>query len=339
MMMSPRTAVMSDYSDEISKLPPEAILGQLLFFTISAADVNLDEARQNLIDLGLGDEGLRKALRPIDAYRKSSKEFERNFKPVDGVRSTFMVREVGADTEKSFRFIMLERAKYVAGEKRVIFYEKVGELTLNRGAKKNGTYEGDSVEWLDTTAKLREPLTQEEFLWLHGHFLDFKERYDHLLHFMDSHAVRSFVRDFIYRFSGTCVKESGGLYFIKHEHDEKIEALGTWVQSVGSEFHSLPLLNLAKQKGLIMDAFEQEAISETRRLMAEVKKILDDPSRTIEPKTFDAYGVQVAELKKKVMEYTELIGSKATDASTELQLFSRQIMLLADRIKHPQTAA
>jgi hypothetical protein len=337
MMMSPRTAVMSDYSDEISKLPPEAILGQLLFFTISAADVNLEEARRNLIDLGLGDEGLRKALRPIDAYRKSSKEFEKGFKPVDGVRSTFMVRQAGEDTEQSQRFVMLERARSVAGEKRVILYDKVAELTLNRGKKTNGSYSGDSVEFVDTTRNLREPLTHEEFEWLHSHFAGFKDHYDHLLHYMDSHAVRSFVRDFIYRLSGTCVKESGGLYFIKNDHAEKVDLLGTWVESVGSEFHALPLLNLAKQKGLIMDAFEQEAISETRRLMGEVKKILDDPSRTIEPKTFDAYGVQVAELKKKVAEYTELIGSKATDASTELQLFSRQIMLLADRIKHPKT--
>lgn len=328
-------STMGNYTQAIENLPPEAFLGSLLWFSISQADVNVEKAKADLTAAGLT---FNKDMRPVDAFRKASREFARKFKKSDDdTRSEFLVRSVGEDGSQAHRFIILERARFQAGKKRQVFYEKVAEITFNRGTKKKGEYLGHSVEQRRTTMNLGTPLKEEEEEWLKEHLDNFEERYTHLLTHMDSHSVRTFVREFIYSLSGTCVKESGGLYFVKQEHADVIAKLQAWVKSVGSEFHTLPLLNLADQRDMIMEAFEDETVKEVERLMGELQVILSDASRTIEEKTFDAYGMKAAELRKKIDEYNAMLGSRADRADIEVQLFAQQVMALAARIRVTKT--
>jgi hypothetical protein len=331
------TAALVNYTDAIDNLPDEAFLGSLLYFSISNADVNLRNAHRDLAAAGLSTDTLRKNLRPVDAFRKATKRFEKKLKPVDGVRSELMVRPVGEDGEQAYRHLILERAVVQAGRKRRVFYEKVGEITFTRGVKKDGEYEGHGVECRRTTNHLGEALTVEEDQWLTEQLATFEDHYDHLLNYMDSHAVRTFVREYIYNLSGTCVKESGGLYFVKQDHVDEINRLAEWVRSVGSEFHALPLLNLVEQKDMILEAFEEETIKDVERLMGEVGKILSDPDRKIEEKTFDAYADKAAGLTAKVQEYHAMLGTRADRAAAEITIFGQQVMSLSTRIRESKT--
>lgn len=331
------TKAMAKYTDALDNLPEECFLGSLLFFSICQADVNLDQARQDLVAAGLSTDGLRKNLRPIDAFRKASKRFEHKFKPVDGIRSELMVRPVGEDGEQSFRHLVLERAVIQAGKKRRVFYEKVGELTFTRGTKKNGEYVDHSVECRRTTGHLPDPLTAEEDQWLTEQLATFADNYDHLLHYMDSHAVRTFVRESIYALGGTCVKETGGLYFVRQDNVPNVEKLAQWVRSVQSEFHTLPLLNYAEQRSMISEAFEGETLEEIQRQMDEVAKILGDPSRTIEEKTYDAFAAKAADLAQRIQDYNAMLGERADQAHGHLQMFGQQILALSSRIRQSKT--
>jgi hypothetical protein len=331
------TAVMANYEDAIANLPAEALLGSLLWFSISEADVNLDDARKELINQNLDTRTLRDNLRPIDAFRKSTREFAHKFKEINGVRSELMVRPVGEDGEFAHRHLILERTVVRAGKKRQIFYEKVGEIVFTRGVKKNGEYSGHGVEATRTTAHLSTPLTTEEDGWLSAHLNTMQARFEHYLTHLDSHAVRTYVREYIKNLSGTLVKESGSLYFVKQGHVDEVSRLGAWVHSVGSQFHSLPLLNLVEQREMIKEAFEEETIKETERLMGEVAKILSDPNRKIEEKTFDAYGLRAAELSAKVHEYNQMLGTRVDRAATEIGLLVQQVNALAGRIRESKT--
>jgi len=331
------TVVMDNYTQAIQDLPAEAFLGDLLWFSISQADVNLKNAQRDLGAAGLDTTHLRKNLRPVDAFKKASKRIEKKFKPVNGIRSELMVRPVGEDGSYAHRQIILERAVIKAGVKRRIFYEKVGELTFTRGVKKDGEYTGHGVECRRTTSNLGEPLTADEDQWLTEQLATFEDHYDHLLNFMDSHAVRTFVREYIYDLQATCVKESGGLYFTWQNHSAEIAKLAEWVRSVGSEFHVLPLLNLVEQRERIMESFEQETIQEVERLMGEVGKILASPGRKIEEKTYDAYADQAIKLSTKLSEYTTNLSSKAETAEYEISLFSAQLTSLVSRIRDPKS--
>lgn len=325
------------YTEAIENLPGEAFLGSLLYFSISAADVNLEQARTRLQNAGMDTGTLRKILRPVDAFKKSTREFAHKFAPTGGMRSELMVRPVGEDGEQAHRHLILERAVIQQGKKRRVFYEKVGEIVFTRGEKKRGEYSGYGVESRRTTDHLTQQLTEVEEEWLQKHLDTFQDRFDHLLHYMDSHAVRTFVREYIYNLQGTCVKESGGLYFVAQEHADEIAKLGEWVRSIGSEFHHLPLLNLADQRDMILQAFEEESVAEVQRLMGEVAKILEDPTRKIESKTFDAYGLAAADLTAKIKEYESMLGARASRASMEVSIYSQQVMQLVGRIRESRT--
>lgn len=336
--MTTDSSSMTNYTDAIANLPEGAFLGSLLWFSISQADVELEMARDALTKAGLKTDTLRKILRPVDAFKKASRDTGRKFKPDAGIRSELLVRPGGDDSgDQAHRHLIMERATSEHGRKRRIAFDQVGSLTLNRGEKVKGEYRDYSVETRRVTQNISHPLTDEEEAWLTDRLADFDKRFDHLIHFMDSHAVRTFVRDYIDKLSGTCVKESGGLYFVKQEHVAELAGLGKWIQSIGSEFHSLPLLNLADQRQMILEAFEDETIKEVERLMSDLKKILEDPERQIEERTFDAYGLRAAELKERVKEYNEMLGSRASRASTQIQIYSKQVMNLSSRVKAPKT--
>lgn len=334
--MTNQTA-MSGYTDAINGLPTEAFLGSLLFFTITQADVNLTQARQELEGVGLSTATLRKNLRPVDAFNKAAREFAHKFRPENGIRSEILVRPVGADGAQVHRHIILERTVLKEGQRRRLAYDKVGELIFTRGEKKKGEYSGYEVRARQTTELVATPMSEDVEGWLTSRLETFQSRFDHLLHYMDSHAVRTFVREYVYSLSGVCVRESGGLYFIKQAHADEVAKLQSWVQSIGSEFHTLPLLNLTDQREMIMQAFEEETIAEVNRLMGEVKTILSDPNRSIEAKTFDAYGVRAAELSAKVREYNDMLDARSDRAKIEIDMFSQQVLTLASRIRTPLT--
>lgn len=330
------TKALSGYTDEIANLPDDAFLGALVYFTISAADVNLEQARRDITDLGLSTATLRKNLRPIDAFQKASREFAHKFPAENGVRSEILVRPVGQDGEQSHRHVILERTVVKSGARRRLSYDKLGELIFTRGVKKDGEYSGHSVFSRQTTDTIATEISDDVMGWLTSRIETFESRFNHLLHFMDSQGVRSFVREYIYSMRGVCVRESGGLYFVNERHFDELIKLQSWVRSIFSEFHTLPLLNLRDQREMIMQAFEDETIAEVERLMGEVSKILSDKDRTVEAKTFDAYGLRAAELRAKVAEYNSMLDSRAERASIEIDIYAKQVLALSERIRQPK---
>lgn len=331
--MSTNTSVLTDYAEAISGLPEEAYLGSLLYFTIANADVNLNDAREELVAQGLSVDTLRKGLRPVDAFNKTAREFAHKFRPRDGIRSEFMVRAVGSDGEQVHRHIVLERAVVEAGKKRRISYDKVGELIFTRGDLKDGEYSGYSVESRQTTAMLGLPMNQDEEGWLVSRLETLQSRFDHLVHYMDSHAVRSFVRGYIYQLDGVCVRESGGIYFTKQDHHAELNLLGNWVRSIGSTFHALPLLNVAEQREMILEALEDDVLGEVETLIGQVSDILKDRDRQIEQKTYDAHLKHIEDLGAKVQEYNAMLGAKAERAALEIEIYAQQAEALAKRVK------
>lgn len=331
-------STMNAYTDVVQNLPDEAFLGSLLWFSISKADVNLEDARTALTTAGLSTDTLRKNLRPVDAFKKASKEVAHKFPVRDGVRSEVLVRPVGEDGETSHRHVILERAEMKAGKRRRLVYEKVGEIVFTRGTKKKGVYEGYSVDVRKTINVNLTPAEQEHL----DRVLDqaaFEARFDHLLNYMDSHAVRTFVREYIYDLGGTLVKETGGLYFVSQSHADEIKKLWDWVNSIGSQFHVLPILDLKEQREMLIEAFENETVQEVERLIGEIGKILSDPNRTIEPKTFDMYGEKAAVLTKRVDEYNQMLGARADRADIEVKGFVQQVLTLSGRIREPKQRA
>lgn len=319
------------YLEAIDNLPADAFLGTLLWFSISAADVDLEAARAELQALGLSDAGLRKSLHPVDAFAKAAREIAHKFRPDGDTRAELMVRPVGSDANQAHRHLILERADYRTGQRRRVYYEKVGELIFTKGTTKRGQFYGFGVQIRDTTGPTSE-LHDDEREWLDMALATFEDRFQHLLTHMDSHAVRSFVREQLRVFDGVCVKESGGVYFVRQSHADKVAKLGEWIKGIGSQYHGLPLLNLADQREMIMTAFEDETVAEAQRLMAEIADIIKT-DRQIEERTFDAYGTQAAELSRRIAQYNDMLGMRAETASLTVQIYTQQLVKLSGQVR------
>ena len=84
---------------------------------------------------------------------------------------------------------------------------------------------------------------------------------------------------------------------------------------------------------MILEAFEDETIKEVERLSLEVAKILKDPDRKIEERTFDSYSLRAAELSSKVNEYNSMLDARADRAGLEIKTYASQVLALASRIR------
>jgi hypothetical protein len=326
------------YENKVAQsIPGDAILGSLIWFSISNADVSLDEAREALTTLGLSTGTLRRRLRAIDAFKKASNSLARsNLFHSDGIESNFLVRQVGQDADASHRHVILERVSTQTGKRRKLSYDKVAELVYTRGAYDTDgvTTVGDSLE-VNATMPAGLELSKEEQAWLDANLPVVHERVEHWKTHLDSHAVRSFVREYIYLLAGTCVRESGGVYFISQKHAETISKLTQWVRSIGSDLHSLPLLDLVDQREMLLRAFEEETMSEVDRLSGEMSKILGS-DKSITQATFDSYIAQAVNLMAKSDEYAGMLNARLDDTNIRLEMFKRQTLTLSGRVKQPK---
>lgn len=323
----------ASYDDFVNNLPDDALLGNLVWFTISNADVPFSQIKHDLAKYNLADHGMRKRIRPIDAFKKATKTVAHNFgKTSDGVSSALLVRQVGQDSDLSYRHIMLERAEYKAGRKRRLVYEQVGEAILSRGSiNKDGEYTGYGLK----VSRLQRPdidFTDQEDAYLDEAMAKVSPTFNHMMTHLDSHAVRTFVREYLYALSAILAKENGGVYFVPQVHVDELRRLRSWVESIGSSMDLTPLVNFDESRDMLVDSFTGDAMREVQQASSEITKILNDPSRGIREATFDQYSEQASTLIAKLGDYRDLLGDKLEDAADQLTMFKIQLMELADRI-------
>lgn len=344
-------SVITDYTKAAEELPAEYFLGRLVMFTISQADVELEQARQDMDDLGLQTNTLRKRLRHIDAFKKATNEVSVKFTRPNGSHHAFLVRRVGRDdADSARRHIVLERAIHEQGKRRHLVYDEVAEIIYDRGVRqKDGSIADDSITVAvrDLTVTAGYDLSEEERAWLEqhvGYAVDGREigdnlrsRFDYLRTHMDSHAVRTAVRDYIVdNLAGILVKENGGLYFVAEKHADELTKLKQWVADVGSKMHTVPLLNILDQREMLIDAYENEMLDRVTSLTAEIDKILADGNRTITQDTFDEYVLQTSLLLAQTDDYADLLDNKLDTARVTLDSFKFKALSLASRVKVPK---
>lgn len=324
--------IIEDYVSAAEKVPDDALLGQIVWYTISEADVPMEQVKQELINKGLNADLLR-PIRPIDAFKLATKELARSFRVEDGVKLNILVRSVGQDGETSHRHVVLERVSTKAGQKRRLIYDSSAEIVYFRGDR---TKEG----WTNYSLQISRRnvpglnLSPDQEAWLNQALQDLPDRFKHLSTHMQSHKVRNFVREYLQSLHAVCIKESGGVYFVAQKRRDELTRLGEWVRSISSEFSMTPLLDLMEKRQEIAYAFEQETIAEVERIEKAIAKILEDPKRSIREDTFDEFGRTVAELTSKALEYKGMLGVRGELAKAHIDKVKRQVLQLVDRIDY-----
>jgi len=331
-----------NYADAAAKLPDGYFLGQIVSFTITEADVNLDDLRKQINDLGLRDETLKKRLRPIDAFKKACNDVATKFTKTVDAQHSFMVRPVGQDAQESHRHIVFERAIFKTGQKRRVVHDTVLKLIYNRGYRDKDSNVVDDGIYVEPVYVPGLSLTAEEQGWLDTQVgeegVHLKDRYEHYSTHLDSHGVRTFVREYLYMLGAINVKgNGGGLYFVQQKHVEELRDLASLVKGIGSQMHLIPLLDIVDQRDMLAEAFIADTMDEIRAQSVEIGKILKDPTRTITEATYDAYAAKAAALIEKAREYHQLLDRNLDTANFELDIFTKKTLKLTKRIRRPKS--
>jgi len=341
------TASVTDYSSAAAALPDEYFLGQIVSFTICENDIELEKVRDTLTNLKLRTDTLRKRLRPIDAFKKAANEIAVKFDrdaAVQGEQHSLLVRPVGQDLAESHRHIVFERAIFKAGQRRRVEHETIWKLMYDRGKRqKDGSIVDDQIYAEPQALIGGTKLTAAEQAWIDEHIGangdKLRARYDHWCTHLDSHAIRTFVREYVTDLlGGISIKgNAGGLYFVEQKHVGELRDLMTFVKSIGSHMHTIPLLDIVEQRDMLADAFLQETMDEIRQQMVEINKILSNPTRTITEDTYDQYLDTAAKLLGKHKDYAKLLDRNLDTADTELNIFQQQVLGLFNRVKKPKS--
>lgn len=339
------TSTVTDYAAAAAALPDEYFLGQIVSFTICEQDIALDDARTLLGTHNLRADTMRKRLRPIDAFKKAANEISVKFGlDVAGEQHSLLVRPVGQDSSESHRHIVFERAIFKAGQRRRVEHETIWKLMYDRGKRqKDGTILDDSVYVEQVNIIGGVTLTQEQQDWVDTHIGKdgdaLRARFDYWCTHLDSHAMRTFVREYIVNLlGGISIKgNSGGQYFVQQKHAAELRDLMAFVKEVGSKMHTIPLLDIVEQREMLAEAFIEETMDEIRAEMVELNKILANPTRTITEATYDEKVAKAVALIAKHGEYSTLLDQNLDRADTELQIYKTQALGLFNRVKKPKS--
>lgn len=338
------STTVQQYSSAAAALDNSFFLGQIVSFTITEADVNLEDLRTEIATRNLRDDTLKKKLRPIDAFKKACTDVAVKFSKDTHIdeQHSFMVRPVGQDAQESHRHIVFERAVYRTGVKRRVEHETVMKLIYNRGFRDKDNKIVDDSIYVEPQHVPGLVLTDEEEAWLEKTVGDegarLRERYAHYGTHLDSHGVRTFVREYLYLLGAINVKgNGGGLYFVQQKHVEELRDLAELVKSVGSQMHLIPLLDIVDQRDMLAEAFISDTMDEVRALSAEMGKILTDQERTITEKTYDDYAGKAVQLIEKAREYQQLLDRNLDTASFELDIFQKKTLNLLTRVRQPKS--
>lgn len=342
-----------DYTTEAERLvaeKPELFLGQLVSFTIAGADVPLETVRAELEARNLSTTSLRKRLRPIDAFKKATNEIGEKWQRDGDEQHSILVRQVGADGNASHRHIVWERAEFTPGKRRRLVYTPLATIVYDRGVRKGDLVENDSITVTSAQpvgtvipACIKQQLDQT--LGDSGAVL--QERFEHWKTHLDSHAVRTLVRDYLVEEKGAVsVKDNGGFYFVDQKHSDEVRDLREFVRSLpqptrgkGSSMQLVPLLNIGEQKQFIAESFLADTNDAVKVLLAEISKILADPDRTITQATYDEKMEQAAFLLSKTADYQSLLGDHLDTTDLTVQILRNQVLSteFQNRIKQPKS--
>lgn len=130
---------------------------------------------------------------------------------------------------------------------------------------------------------------------------------------------------------GTRVRPSGGVYFTNSDKSDKLEALDYVINSVpDASFHILPLVDDSRQREMLKQAFEDESIEETTRMVGEITELLKS-SDNIGAPTFLAFKERYSFQKKKLDEYSTLLSDALDRSQTALDVCNKQLVALLDK--------
>lgn len=295
------------------QLPPELILGSLVWYQVSETRVAWTTVEQNLKAVGLS-EYCPKAPRDEDVFRRVAPNghIARTESSADpNIHFNYLIRQVRRGGGDCVKHIVVETVDK-AGE--TLGFDDVLALKYTEARK---TME---IEEIIPNFKARQ--LADDIL---GEFNANKG-------FVDDNALRAIIRKVFDGSRATNVRPNGGVYFVMAQYRNLVNSLERFCDMTQDTFvHSLPLVDDGKQKEMLRRAYEEETISDVDKMMEEITALLGSKDE-VTPKQFARFNDRAVLARGKHSDYQKLLSDSLDSASSKLDILNLQMRTMFQKV-------
>ncbi len=127
--------------------------------------------------------------------------------------------------------------------------------------------------------------------------------------------IRGVVLEFVRARHGITLRETGGIYFLPHSQD--VELLRKFVEEMGGEFYSLPIVDSGKARGQMMNLVRLELLRDIEVAAEDVKRLA--AKEGTQAGTYRNRLEDFQKLEAKMNAYVDLLKIDASEMETRLR--------------------
>jgi hypothetical protein len=284
-----------------------AHIGHLFWYSIGDDLYSRSLLEQTLVRAGLSLSYMPNEIRPVDAFRRATKEVETSLNQGNGLQENYITRDVYYDPVTAVRHIVKETVD--SKGKRLSYNENEAILTLDKKA--------DAIHFSADPNSYAWKLCEEAVRL----FEVFKEHHN-------GQAVRGMVQAVLKTLSPTPVRPSGGVYFIPAVHDRALCQLVQFCSSFAKgEGFKIPVVNSEESVRMV----ETKVKDHLDSLLGQCRQALQDGSI---PKA--KLAELINETKNVVAgyrDYEEIIQKSKQEIDGRIEIIRDALSLLMDKVK------
>lgn len=307
----------TEYTERSRDTNQDAWLGVLTWYSVSELSIPHTKLVEYLTTVGLE----RYAPNPPndgDVFRRVSATAARKRVPIDADRyQNFLIRDVSSGGGSITRNVVCETVD--ANGKRLdyrplveISYDPAIGVVQSHALVDCTAGSDDCVTACDIAQEITNAFTVQK--GCHG-----------------SSGVRSLINRVLTNNHATFVRD--GVYFVGTSHVPEVNALEQFATMfTGPSVHSLPLIDDAKQRNMLREAFEAESVGEIDRTVNEIAAILQSGEQ-ISHRRFAEYQRRYQALTSKTAEYAGLLTEGVETTKIRVDILGREMRQLLGKVK------
>lgn len=348
--MAPRSnrtteQALASYVQETGQLPDAVMLGFFTYFTISEdedAPVEHSVLERAFDDLGLNPSFLPAPNRPVDAFKKATRDAEakggtrggEHLELADGRRMNLLVRDVANTKEKVVRHLVRELVD-PAGVR--LAYETVGEAVFYHAELVSTTGRRKPTGHLLRVSINYDELTEPEKPKMERVRERIIAGYEHDCRYIDGMKLRAMVRDYVLYLNAVQLKP--GVYFVHKSRSEEMRKLIALCDLLknGSSMVAHPMVDLPAMREEVLEKFEAEAETRVAALCDDIANAMSSQTR-ITTDTLERFRTRYRQLTAKATEYTSTLGLAQERTAIHLERAMTKLIALQDKLIEDESA-
>lgn len=307
---------------------PAAFLGRICWYSVPEATmVGHMEFCRDLLTRDLDKFHLPLAPKPVDVFRRASKSVQGKHRIGDKFTANYLVRDLSMSPEEVERVLVRE---VVDSDNHVLWFESVAVITFSRAnnfvkTKHTPPEQVDVEGWTNKIDHQCRKLEDEKLN-------EVRSTYALNTHYITSYVVRETIRKILSRLDATVMRD--GVYFVGESRVGELEGLEALVNALdGCSFHSLPLVDDARQREMLKAAFLDDCLGQIDDLIGKIRKILQSEDTRITPNRFADLQVLRTELRDRAETYKSMLETSLGETEVRLDALDQQLWELVRKVK------